>query len=273
MVWINTPANAAGKYLLAPVGVLPGWLSNTIISAVVAVFLLTIFKYTSNQIGIGRTRDNIKANMLVLKLFKDSMAVTLQAQCRIFKGILLLLVYTIKPMALVIVPACLLLAQMGLWYQFRPLQPGEETILTMNLNDKINSPWPSVSIEHMPAAEVVMGPSRILSKRGICWKIRAHTVGYHRIVFLVDGQEIEKDLAIGNGFMRVGTKRSGWHWTDILSYPLEKPFASGSTVQSVSIDYPERISRTSGSDWWVVYFFAVSLVFGMIFKPILKIRL
>lgn len=273
IVWINVPTNAAAKYLLAPVGALPGWLSNTIISAVAAVFLLAIFKHTSNQSAIGRTRDNIKANMLVLKLFKDSMAVTLRAQCRIFKGILLLLVYAIRPMLVLIVPVCLLLAQMGLWYQFRPLQSGEETVVTMKLNGKINSPWPSVSIEHMPAAEVIIGPIRILSKREICWKIRAHTVGYHRIVFQVDGQEIEKDLAIGDGFMRVSTERPGWHWTDILSYPLEKPFAPGSIVQSVSIDYPERISRTSGNDWWVVYFFAVSLIFGMIFKPILKVRL
>ncbi len=273
MVWINTPTNAVGRYLLAPVGVLPGWLSNTIISAISTVFLLTLFKHTSHQGAIGRVREKIKADMLVLKLFKDSMVVIFQAQCRIFKGILLLLVYAVKPMLVMIGPVCLLLAQMGLWYQFRPLQPGEETILTMNLNDDITLPWPRVSIEPMSAAEVVIGPSRILSRREICWKIKAHTVGYHRIVFQVDGHEIGKALAIGDGFMRVSAKRPGWHWTDIFSYPLERPFPPGSIVQSIRIDYPERISRTSGNDGWMVYFFAVSLVFAMIFKPILKVRL
>jgi len=66
IAWINVPANALGKFFLAPIGMLPGWLSNTIISAVAGVILLIVFKYTSNQSAIGRVRDNIKADMLAL---------------------------------------------------------------------------------------------------------------------------------------------------------------------------------------------------------------
>ena len=69
--WINVVTNALGRFLLAPIAVLPGWLSNTIISAVAGVFLLVIFKYTSNQRAIGKIRDDIKAHMLALKLFSD----------------------------------------------------------------------------------------------------------------------------------------------------------------------------------------------------------
>ena len=62
VVWINILTNALAGVLLAPVAILPGWLSNTIISAVVGVLLLIIFKYTSNQNAIGKVRDSIKAN-------------------------------------------------------------------------------------------------------------------------------------------------------------------------------------------------------------------
>jgi len=211
--------------------------------------------------------------MLALKLFKDSISVTLQAQGRLFKGALQLLVYSIVPLLVMIIPVSLLLAQMGLWYQSRPLLPGEETVVTMKLNGEMNSPWPKVDIESIPAAEVMMAPVRIFSKREICWKIRALEKGYHRIVFKVDGEQIEKDLAIGAGFMRVSAERPGWRWSDIMLHPWEKPFRPDSIAQSVSINYPARPSLTSGTDWWLIYFFVLSLVFALIFKPFLKVRI
>jgi len=271
--WINIPANSLGKLFFPPIGTLPGWLSNTIISAVVGIVLLLVFKYTSNQIAIGRIRDNIKANMLALKLFKDSLAVTMQTQGRIFKGALFLLIHAIRPMAVIIVPVVLLLGQMGLWYQHQPLNPGKEAIVTMAFNCDLGPPLSDVAIETAPAAELLAGPVRVLSKREIYWKIKGCENGYNYLIFHIDDQEIEKELAVGDGFMRVSAKRPGWHWTEILSNPWEKPFAPDSIVSSISIEYPERASYTSGTNWWIFYFFIVSLVFALIFKPVFKVRI
>lgn len=273
IAWINVPTNALGKFLLAPIGVLPGWLSNTIISAAAGVVLLIIFKYTSNQTAIGQVRDNIKANLLALKLFKDSLAVTLEAQGRIFKAALLLLAHAIRPMLVMMVPVCLLLGQMGLWYQARPLKPGEEALVTMKLNNKIEPSWPNVTVESLPSADIITGPIRVLSQHEVLWKIKARKSGYHPIVFQVENQKIEKELAVGSGYMRVSVKRPGWHWADVILYPLEKPFAPDSIVQSISIDYPARISRISGTDRWVIYFFVASLLFALLFRPVMRVRM
>jgi uncharacterized membrane protein (DUF106 family) len=248
---------------------MPGWLSNTIVAAITGVLLLIIFKYTSNQQAIARVRDDIKANMLTLKLFKDSISVILQAQARLFKGALQLLFYSIVPLLVMIVPVSLLLAQLGLWYQSRPLLLGEETVVTM----KLNSSWQKVSLEPTQASEVITGPVRILSKKEICWKIRAREKGYHTLVFRVDEQQIEKELAIGDSFMRVSIERPELSLSDILRHPWEKPFSRNSTVHSISINYPDRQSLTSGANWWIIYFFAVSMVFALIFKPLLKVRI
>lgn len=273
ITWLNVPINALGSFLLAPIAALPGWLSNTLVSAVTGVVLLIIFKYTSNQRAIGRVRDNIKANMLALKLYKDSITVTLQSQGRVFKGAFLLLFYAIRPMLVMIVPVSLLLGQLGLWYQSRPLLPAEEAVITMKLNGSSGSPLPPVSIESAPGAEVVLGPVRVLSKRQICWKIRACESGSHRIIFQVNARQIEKELVVGDGFMRLSAERPGWHWSDILLHPAEKPFGPDSLVQSISIDYPDRPSRTSGTDFWLAYFFIASMVSALLFKPFFKVRI
>ncbi len=273
ITWINVPMNALGKFLLTPLAGLPGWLSNTIISAVTGLVLLIIFKYTSNQKAYGRVRDNIKADMLALKLFKDSISVTLKSEGRVFKGAFLLLFYAIKPMLVMIVPVALLLSQMGLWYQFRPLRATEETIITLRLNSAVKVPWPSAEITPTTAINIISGPVRILSKNEINWKIKALESGYHRIIFQVDEREIDKALAVGDGFMRVSAERPAWRWVDILQYPMEKPFGPDSIVKSISVDYPERLSKTSGTDWWLVYFIVASMVFALIFKPFLKVRI
>jgi len=271
--WINVVTNALGRFLLAPIAVLPGWLSNTIISAVAGVFLLVIFKYTSNQRAIGKIRDDIKAHMLALKLFKDSLSVILRAESGVFKGALLLLFHALPPMLVMIVPISLLLAQLNLWYQFRPLQPGEVAVMTVKLSDSVGEHWPTVNIEPTPAAEVTVGPVRIFSKREICWEIKAREKGYHRIHVQADQQQIEKELAIGQGFMRVSPTRPASNWAGVLMHPAEAPFAPDSIVQSVHIDYPERPSRTSGADWWLVYFFMASMVFALMARPVLEVRI
>jgi uncharacterized membrane protein (DUF106 family) len=271
--WINVLTNAFGRFFLAPVAVLPGWLSNTIISAVTGLFLLVIFKYTSNQRAIGKIKDDIKAHMLAMKLFKDSISVTLHAEVRVFKGALLLFVHAIPPMLVMILPLSLLLAQMSLWYQSRPLLPGEVAVMTVKLNGNVEGNWPTVNVEPTSAAEVTVGPVRVLSKGEICWEIKALENGKHHITLNVNRHQIEKDLAIGDGFMRVSSTRPAWNWASILMNPAEKPFVPDSIVQSVIIDYPDRLSKTSGADWWLIYFFIASMVFAFISRPFLKVRI
>ena len=274
VIWINTLTNAVGRFLLEPViTALPGWLSNTIISAVTGVLMLIIFKYTSNQRAIGHVRDGIKAGLLALKLFRDSLAVTFKSQGQVFKGAFLLLFYAIRPMLVMIVPVSLLLAQMALWYQARPLRVGEQAVVTMQLNDNIGSAWPTVDIESTSAAEVTIGPVRVLSKRQIYWQIMARENGSHHLTFQVGQQQFEKELAVGDGFKPVSAQRPGWHFSEILLYPLEKPFSADSVVQSISVDYPDRQGRTSGTGWWLLYFFVASMAFAMLFKPLLKVRI
>ena len=270
---VNVVTNAAGKFLLSPLSGLPGWVSNGIISAAAGVLLLIIFKYTSNQKAIGQARDDIKAHMLALKLFKDSLAVTLKAQGRVFKGAFLLLFHAIVPMLVMIIPVVLLMSQMSLFYQARPLLGDEEALVVMSLNGDMETAWPEVSIESSGGAEVTTGPVRVFSKREIYWRIKALENGYGEIDFSVGGQEVKKELVIGEGFMRVSSMRPGWNWSEILMYPWEKPFGPDSAVKSISIGYPERPSRTSGTDWWIGYFFVVSMLFAFIFKPFLKVRI
>ena len=171
-------------------------------------------------------------------------------------------------------PVSLLLAQLSLWYQARPLRVGEDAVLTMKLNGNVESAWPDVQLQPTDAMEVTTGPIRVQSQREICWNIKARQNGYHRLVFQVDGQAIDKELAVGDGTMRVSTQRPGWSWSEVLENPGEMPFDPDSPVQAIDIDYPQRTSwKIVGLEPWMVYWFVVSLVAGLCGSRIFNVNI
>ena len=273
VAWLNAVANALGKVALAPLAMAPGWLSATGVAVASGFVMLLVFKHTSHQRAIKRVRDGIKADLLTLKLFKDSARVALRAQGHILIGACWLLLLAMMPMSVMIVPVLLLMSQLSLWYDARPLRVGEETVITLKLNGPADSPWPEVYLRPTEAAEIMIGPVRVRSKREICWNIKALQSGYHRLVFHVDGQPIDKELAIGNGFMRISRLRPPGNSWDTLWHPEETPFAASAPVQSIAIDYPERSSWTSGTFWWPIYWLAASMAAAFAFRRPLNVNL
>ncbi|MFN8708039.1 MAG: hypothetical protein ACK50J_15280, partial [Planctomyces sp.] len=77
---LNQPANFAGRYLLAPIGMLPELFGAVFVAVVTGAILLLIFKYTSNQSAVRRVRSRMRAEFLALSLFRDSVVVCLGCQ-------------------------------------------------------------------------------------------------------------------------------------------------------------------------------------------------
>ena len=269
---LGAASDALGRLVLAPIGLLPGWLSATLVASATGVLLLAVFKHTSNQKAIQRVRDGIDADLLSLRLFKDSTAVTLRAQARMIAGAVRLTLLALVPMLVMALPVTLLLGQLSLWYQARPIRPGEEAVVTLALNGGAKSPWPSVRLRPSEAAEVAVGPVRLRGRREVCWKVVGRRPGLQRLVFDVGGRAVEKQLAVGEGPMRVSPVRPAWDWEQILLNPAETPFAPDSPVRSIEIDYPSRPSWTSGTDSWLVYWFVVSMVAALAFRRVLDVK-
>lgn len=272
---VNVPMNAVGKNLFGFIAVVPGWLSNAMISAVAGALMILLFKYTSNQKAIGKIKDAIKVNMLALKLFKDNLAVTFTSIGGLFKAASMKLVFALLPMVVMIIPITFILGQMGVWYQARPLLTGEEANVIVRLNGSEYDDLPEVTLTNSDAFETTMDGFKIPNKRELIWTIRAGQDGLHKINFEINGQTYDKELAIGEGFMRVSEMRPGIDagLEDLLLHPMEPPFGADSIVKSIAIEYPDRISKTSGTNWWLGYFFVISMIFAFIFMPVFKVKI
>jgi hypothetical protein len=270
IVWLNAIATLIGRVLFAPIAWLPGWLSATIVAVVTGVVMLLVFKHTSNQAAIKRVRNQINANLLSLSLFKDNMSTSLRAQGRILFGAGKLLVLALVPTLVMLVPMSLLLGQLALWYQARPLTIGEESIVSVHLRGTDSQ---ELQLQASGGFETTAGPVHVPAEQMVCWRIVAKEPGQHELSFAVDGNTVTKELAVGNGYMPVSLARPEWNWSDALLNPRESPLAPATGIASIEIDYPRRESWTSGTNWWLAYLFAVSLAAAFAVRPLLKVNI
>lgn len=271
IVWLNLAATHIARVALAPIAWLPGWLSLSLIAVVTGLLMLWVFKHTSNQPAIRRTRNQIKANLLSLTLFKDSLAVSLRAQGRILLNAARLIGLSFVPMLVMALPMSLLLGQLSVWYQARPLPVGAETVVTAHFRAGDLDPTAEAMLESSPAFDLRAGPVRVKGKQLVCWRIQAMQPGLHALTVTVRDQPFTKELAIGDGFLPVSVVRPRWNWLDALLHPRERPFTPGSDVQTIEIAYPERTSSVAGTDWWLWYCFGVSLAAAFAVRPLLRV--
>ena len=273
VIWLNSLAAALARVMLAPIAWLPGWFSATLIAVGTGVLMLVAFKYTSRQSAIRRVRNQIKANMLALSLFQDSVAVSLRCQGRLLLGAVRLVALAVAPILVMLAPVTLLLGQLALWYQARPLGVGEEAVVTARVADGADGEFPEVRLRPANAATVTIGPVRVPSRRMVCWTIVAQQPGLHDLTLEVDGLSISKELAVGEGFLPTSLMRPGWNWSEALLHPREAPLPADCTLQGIEIAYPERgDSWSCGSRTWLLYWFVISLAAAFAARPLLGVE-
>lgn len=266
---LNPACTAFAGGVYAVLGRMPPVVGLILLAVIVGTLMLIGFRYTSNQAAIGRARDAITANLLALRLFKDDFRVALRSQRRALWALCRLQWHMIRPVLIMALPIMLVFAQMGAHYQWRPLRPGEETLLTLHLRPGL-ADAPQAVLQDSPAVAEATGPA---SGGGeLVWRIRCGTPGRHVLRFDVLGTTIEKELVVANDLARVSPERPGRRWTSQLLYPVEKALPRDSAVRSVEIAYPELDSWVYGSDWWILWFFVVSMVAALLLKPVFKVR-
>ena len=115
----------------------PSWSPTVVLvvlSVIAGVVMTVVFRYTSNQQGLKRVSSLTKAQLMCLRLFKEDLGVALRCQGDILKSIGRRLWLSLPPMAVLIIPFVLILTQLALRYEKRPIQPGESVVLAAELS-------------------------------------------------------------------------------------------------------------------------------------------
>lgn len=257
--------NTLFDLLLAPFAVLSPIWGLTLISALAGVVLVLLYGRVSNQRKLREVKRAIGAALYESILFRRDLGVSLRAQARMLKGAGHYFVLALPPLAILLVPCILLLAQLQVRYGVRPLTPSESTVVAVKLTD--SQPLKGLALQADGSIEAT-APVRIPSLHESIWRITPHSTGTFNIS--IPAVEITQPIEVGQEVVRLRplTSRSFW---DKLLYPSDLTLPP--LIESIEVAYPERSYAPFGVTMhWVIMFFIVSLASGLVAAKVFHIE-
>jgi hypothetical protein len=251
------------------------WFGMILISLLTGLLMLFIFRHTSNQEGIRRAKNRIKAHLLELRLYKDNMRVSLKAYGRILLANLKYLSHSARPMLVMILPILLILIQLNLWFGYRSLDVGQEAVLKIQLEEGKNPLQADIAIEPPAGISVETLALRIEELREIDWRLRALDKGVHTITLRWENQSFSKQVSVGqNHLSKISALKAGSSFLAQMFNPGERPLPKNLGIRSVEVAYPAPGMDLFG--WhihWLIVFFALSIIFGFGLKGFFKVEI
>lgn len=264
--------NALFDILLWPFKSLPPMWGLFFISIITGVFMLYIFKYTSNQEGIRRTKDKLKGFLLELRLYKDDVSLSLTAIKNIFVSNIRYLGFAFKPMIIIMVPMIFIIIQLASRYEYQPLSPGDETIISLTVKE--DTSLPDIKLAENQFVQILAPPVRIPTLNQVNWRIKALKEGDWNLVFNFENQSEKKMLIVGRGLVQIAPTKVEKKSLNNLLYMAEPSISKDSFIKSISIQYPHRFFKVLNTRLhWFLFFLLFSLLAGFSLKRLLGVEL
>lgn len=241
----------------------------TFISLLTAVFVLLVYRKTSNQEGITAVRRRIVASLLEMRLFRDDLLVVLRAQGQVVRASLRYFGYSLVPLAWILLPLVVLFVHLDRVYGYDPLEPGESAIVTVRARD--------VGDLHLEAGSGIAVETPSLRRIGsgeADWRIRGLTPGEHLLRVQGAGREVTKRVMVGVGPTPLASTRPSSGILDELFHPGEAPLPRDAPVQAITVGY--RRADVAFLGWrmnWVIPFLGLTIVFGFTLQRPLGVKL
>jgi uncharacterized membrane protein (DUF106 family) len=275
MIWFfNSLFGKIFEFIFFPFQRMSPWVAMVLISFLTSLLMLLFFRFFSNQKGIRKVKNRIKAHLLELRLFKDSLGLSLRAQGSILRYNFKYVAYSAKPLLVMFIPIVLILIQLNLWFGYQALSPGQETIVKVKLVEGQDPLSVNLGLDSS-SLDVETLPLRIESEREIDWRIKAREDGSHQLTLTVGGQKVTKRVIIGQKpLIKISQEKVRRNFIAELFNPGEAPLAGNLPLKSVEVLYPSKNMSLFG--WhlhWLIVYFALSIIFGFAFKGVFKVEI
>jgi len=268
---IHTAFHYLMKCIFWPLSVLPPFWSLAVISCLTGILMLWIFGKVSNQSAIKRVKNQIRANLLAVRLFDEHLSVFLKIEMRLLGRVLVYMKHSFAPMSVMLIPIFLLLVQLNLFYAARPLRVGESFLLKVLLRDL--AAMEQVALETDTGVRVETPAVRIPSDREIAWRLRTEKPGRHRVVVLIGDRKEDKEILVETGFGPLSIMRTA-EPLDMLLYPGEPLLKKSHGLRSIQVAYPT--AKMSVMGWpidWIVVFFVLSIAIAFLMKGLFRVEI
>lgn len=243
-----------------------------VVSLVVGLAMVVLFGYTSDQKAIKIAKDQLKAHLLAVRLFRDQLPVVAGSYAKILRGTARYLRLEFMPLVYVIIPITLLIVQLDRCLGATAIQAGTPFLVTVRTDgaESMNA----LALD-LPAEIAMTAPAvHVPAENEVVWRLAASREGDYEIEIVVGGQKAAKTLCVSSQLARVSAVRLRGHfWTRMFTSGEPSLPASGA-MESIAINYPDRNIEIAGYEMnWIVLFFVLSMIAGYLFKELLGIQI
>jgi uncharacterized membrane protein (DUF106 family) len=243
-----------------------------VLSVLTGLVMIVLFGYLSDQNAVRRAKDQLRAQLLAVRLFQDQPQVVLRAYGRIFTGTGRYLRVSFKPLAVIVIPMIALLIYGDRYLGSLPFQTNQPILLKAQL-DKPDA-LDSVSLRLPPGLSESAPAVHIAEDNEVDWRLVASTQGNYTVHVLAGEEKLGKQVVVSNDLVHLSECRlRGRFWRRLLEC-AEPAIPANAPVQLVAVNYPERnIDLGPWTSNWLVVYFIVSLAAALLFKFILGIEI
>ncbi len=280
MTFLNNLLRPLFDWLQWPLTGLPAVVGVLVWSIPVGVFALWVFGKTSNQDRIADVKRRIYAGLFEIRLFNDDLRAIMRAQKEILGHVLHYQALALKPMIFILPPLILVMVQLHQFYGFKGFEPGEELMLTVQLDPELLSSEqrPDVELDLPTGIHAVMEPVWIPSLAQLSWRLGVDDWGDYELKIGVNGTYTTKQLRATNKLVRLSPERPPRSFVGQLEWPSEQPLEADGPVRSIVATYGDGSISFLGWDFewsfaWMVVFFVLTMVVALILRKPMGVEL
>ncbi len=252
-----------------------------LLSLLSTVLLLAAFKRLSNQDTIKLHKNKIFGNFLEIGIYRDQFRRSLICQARVLKHNLLYLGAISKPLLLLMLPMILVCLQLEYRLGYQVLKPGQPFVIEAQLDKATRETSPEIinRLTLLTSDTIALDTPamRIPASGQVFWKARITKAGMPSFINLTlpdQGEVVHKQLAVNammNRFSPSTTKFSSL--IDLLASG-EEGIAPSSPIKTLRVAYPP--AEYPFWQWTfspIIYYFILTILFGLLLKPMMKVSL
>lgn len=238
-------------------------LSLSVLSILVGLGMLWVFRVTSNQQRIKAVKRKVYAYLLEMRVYGDDPGATWRAQKSLMSANLRYMGLALQPALWMALPLAILLIHMEAFYGRAPLEPGRPVLVTAALKNGVDGPAPELVAPR--GVDVSAPPVRVVDERQVSWRIVPQAATSGELHIHINGQDFAKEIEAGGGQRFVPGKRVQSAW-DALWHP-DEPRISSNDVEWVDIVYPAAFIPLFGLHVnWLVWFLIVSMIAAFVLR-------
>jgi hypothetical protein len=264
---VNRFSNAVVGGLTTLVQGLPPSLVLMVHALAIAVIAVAVYALVSNQRVIKQRKNRMVARLLEIRLFHEDPIAVLGSFGRVLTGILGYMGSSLKPLLFLLPVVLVWVAHLAGWFEWRPLAPGEATVVTLKLKPGV-SPVAHPSSLEAPAGFAVETPAfRSLATNEVSWRIRATQPSRGNLHCTAAASTAEKSVVADMALAKVSPRRTDdGFWARVL-WPWEPSLGKDSPFAEIRIDYPRRVLKFFGWEInWLVALLIESIALALVVK-------